>query len=161
MYQGHQLPFIVLQALNFIHSRKPTKSLTAWKIISHTMSSVTKPWTASGGYSSSSARSRRQQAPPPPETLRPCQLKLRVSCGIYGIPNECLSHLPRHPLVHLARLFNYCLRLSHFRKSWKEAKIIMLPKPGKDPKFPQNLRPISLLSTTGKLVNYSKQTCTI
>jgi hypothetical protein len=26
-----------------------------------------------------------------------------------------------------------------------------LPKPGKDPKFPQNLSPISLLSTTGKL----------
>jgi hypothetical protein len=26
-----------------------------------------------------------------------------------------------------------------------------LPKPGKDPKFPQNLSPISHLSTTGKL----------
>jgi hypothetical protein len=51
----------------------------------------------------------------------------------------------------LTHLFNHCLRLSHFPKSWKEAKIITLPKPGKDPKFPQNLRPSSLLSTTGKL----------
>jgi hypothetical protein len=55
------------------------------------------------------------------------------------------------PLVHLTNLFNHCIRLSHFPKSWKEAKIITLPKPGKDPKLPQNLRPISLLSTTGKL----------
>jgi hypothetical protein len=29
--------------------------------------------------------------------------------------------------------------------------MIALRKPGKDPKFPQNLSPISLLSTTGKL----------
>jgi hypothetical protein len=51
----------------------------------------------------------------------------------------------------LTHLINHCLQLSHFPKPWKEAKIIALPKPGKDPKFPQNLRPISLLSTTGKL----------
>jgi hypothetical protein len=94
----------------------------------------------------------------PPERIRPCDLqklisslKLRMSCAIDGIPNECIRYLPRRPLVHLTHLFNLCLRLSHFPKSWKEAKIITLPKPGKDPKFPQNLRPISLLSTTGKL----------
>jgi hypothetical protein len=49
-------------------------------------------------------------------------------------------HLPRGPLL-----------LSHFPEYLKEAKVITLPKHGKDPTFPQNLRPISFLSTTGKL----------
>jgi hypothetical protein len=90
--------------------------------------------------------------------IRPCEvqkliksLKLRNTCGIDGIPNECLRYLPRRPLVYLTHLFNHCLRLSHFPNPWKEAKIITLPKLGKDLKFPQNLRPIILLSKTGKL----------
>jgi hypothetical protein len=94
----------------------------------------------------------------PPERIRPRDLqklinslKLKKSCGIDGIPNECLRHLPRQLLVHLTHLFNHCLRLCHFPKSWKEAKVITLPKPGKHPEFPQNLRQIGLLSTTGKL----------
>jgi hypothetical protein len=48
-------------------------------------------------------------------------------------------------------LFNHCIRLLHFPTSWKEAKVVALPKPGKDPKFPQNLHPIGLLSSTGKV----------
>jgi hypothetical protein len=79
-------------------------------------------------------------------------LKLRTACGLDGILNECLRHLWRRPLVHLTHLFNHCVRLSHFPKPWKEAKFITLPKPGKDLKFPQNLRPIRFLSTTGKLL---------
>ena len=78
-------------------------------------------------------------------------LKKGKACGIDGIPNECLRHIPRRPLVHLTHLFNHCIRLSYFPEPWKVAKLITLPKPGRDPKFPQNLRPISLLSTTGKL----------
>jgi hypothetical protein len=94
----------------------------------------------------------------PPARIRPCDLqkllnslKLKKACGIDGIPNECIWHLPRRPLVHLTHLINHCFRLSHFPAPWKEANVIALPKPGKDPKFPQNLRPISLLSTTGKV----------
>jgi hypothetical protein len=90
----------------------------------------------------------------PPEIVRPCNvqklihtLKLRKACGIDGIPKDCLRHLSRSPLVHLTHLFNHCFRLSYFPSSWKEAKMIALVK---DPKFPQNLRPISLLSITGK-----------
>jgi hypothetical protein len=89
-----------------------------------------------------------------PQRIRPYDvqkliksLKLRKACGIDGIPIVCL----RRPLVNMTDLFNHCLRLPHFPNPWKEAKLITLPKPGKDPKFPQNLGPISLLSTTGKL----------
>jgi hypothetical protein len=38
-----------------------------------------------------------------------------------------------------------------FSSSLEGSKVVALPKPGKDPKFPQNLRQISRLSTTGKL----------
>jgi hypothetical protein len=67
------------------------------------------------------------------------------------LPNECLRYLPGRPLVHLTHLFNHCLLLSNFSKPWKEAKVITLPKPGNDPKFPKNLCLIGLSSTTGKL----------
>jgi hypothetical protein len=79
----------------------------------------------------------------PLERMRPCDvlkliktLKLQKACGIDGIPNECLRHLPRRPFVQLNHLFNHCIQLSQFPESWKEAKVITLPKPGKDPKFP-------------------------
>jgi hypothetical protein len=147
---------MVLQALNFTRLRKPTQLPTVSKISSHPMTVRLQPWTTGGGSSPSSARNCRQQSP---ERVRPCDLqkliyslKMRKACRLDGIPNECLRHLPRRPLVHLTHLFNHCVRLSHFPSSWKEAKIITLPKPGKDPKFPQNLRLISLLSTTGKLI---------
>jgi hypothetical protein len=90
----------------------------------------------------------------PSERIRPCDLqkllnslKLKKVCAIDGIPNENLRHLPRRPLVHLTHLINHCIRLSHFPKSLKEAKVVALP----DPKFPQNLCPIRILSSTGKV----------
>jgi hypothetical protein len=92
------------------------------------------------------------------EKVKPCDiqklvksLKLRKACGIDRVPNECLRNLPRRPLVHQTHLFNHCLRLPHFPKSCKDTKVITLAKPSTDPKFTPNLRPISLLSTTGKL----------
>ena len=80
----------------------------------------------------------------PPIRIRPREvqiliksLKLRKACGMDGIPNECLRHLPRRPLVHLTHLFNHCIRLSHFPSPWKVAKIITLPKPVRIPNSPK------------------------
>jgi hypothetical protein len=44
------------------------------------------------------------------------------NCGSDSIPNECLRKLPRRPLVQPTNLINRCIWLSHFPKSWKEAK---------------------------------------
>jgi hypothetical protein len=112
------------------------------------------PWKAGGKYGPRYTRNWGHSPLRKTQTMwleKINSLKLKKACRIDGIPNECLRYLPRRTLVHLTHLYNHCLRLSYFPNSWKEAKIITLPKPGKDPKFPQNLRPISLLSTTGKL----------
>jgi hypothetical protein len=47
-------------------------------------------------------------------------------------------------------LFNYCHRLLIFQ-DFEKAEVIILQKPGKDPKFNQVLRPINLLSTRGEI----------
>jgi hypothetical protein len=87
----------------------------------------------------------------PSVKFRPCDvskgirsIKLGKACGINGIPNKCLWHLPRRALFHKTYLFIQCLQLCHFPAPWKEAKIIALSK------FPQNLHLSSLLSTTRK-----------
>jgi hypothetical protein len=155
MDQGHQMLFMVLQASNFIRSIKPTQLLTLWKLSSHheLCGDNHERWVEADVQTLLNTVDTTH-----PQRIRPCDvqkiiksLKLKKACGIDGIPNECLRHFPRRPLVQLTHLFNHCFRLSSFPYSWKEAKIITFPKPSKDPKFSQNLRPISLLSTTGKL----------
>lgn len=70
--------------------------------------------------------------------------------GADGISNDHLKHMPRKPLVLLTRIINSCLLLQFFPTQWKTARLVPIPKPGKDHKLPENYRPISLLSTLGK-----------
>ena len=79
-------------------------------------------------------------------------LKSRKAAGPDGIQNIILQHLPRFVFKFIAKLFNRSLALNYFPTQWKEAKIIMLPKPGKDHTSPLNYRPISLLNSLGKLL---------
>ena len=51
----------------------------------------------------------------------------------------------------LRQIMNACLKYGHFPKGWKHATVIPVPKPGKDPSRPENLRPISLLEASGKI----------
>ena len=48
-------------------------------------------------------------------------------------------------------MFNAVLKWQHYPAVWKNARVISLRKPGKDPTLPSSYRPISLLDTVGKL----------
>ncbi|KAJ3631881.1 hypothetical protein MTP99_012986 [Tenebrio molitor] len=79
-------------------------------------------------------------------------LKVKKAPGPDNIPNKALKLLPDRVVVALTTIINASLRLCHFPSRWKKANVIFIPKPGKDPKFPQNHRPISLLSSIGKVL---------
>jgi hypothetical protein len=51
----------------------------------------------------------------------------------------------------LTYIFNAMLRLSYWAKQLKTAEIILIPKPGKDPKELTLYRPVGLLSTVNKI----------
>jgi hypothetical protein len=61
---------------------------------------------------------------------RPCDihklansLKLRKACGLDGILNECLRHLPRRPLVHLQIYFITTTGCTIFESLRKKQKL--------------------------------------
>lgn len=51
----------------------------------------------------------------------------------------------------LTKIFNACLALCYFPRTWRHAYVTAIPKPQKDVTIPSNYRPISLLSSTSKL----------
>lgn len=79
------------------------------------------------------------------------KLNGRKSPGDDGINNILIKHLPKRAIVLLTYIFNACLKIGYFPDSWKCAKVIPIPKPGKDLSSSKNYRPISLLSSISKI----------
>ncbi|GFT64520.1 probable RNA-directed DNA polymerase from transposon X-element [Trichonephila clavipes] len=79
------------------------------------------------------------------------KLNIRKAPGHDQIKNIALKSLPMNAITHLTKIFNKCLLLQHFPQIWKHCTISLLPKKNKDPKFPLNYRPISLISCVAKL----------
>ncbi|GFX91422.1 probable RNA-directed DNA polymerase from transposon X-element [Trichonephila clavipes] len=67
------------------------------------------------------------------------------------ITNRMLKNFPIKLILILTILINKILKFNHFPDNWKEAIIFSINKPDKDPHLASSYRPISLLSTIGKL----------
>ena len=71
--------------------------------------------------------------------------------GNDGVSYGVMKLLSNSSKKIICDLINLCLLQNVFPKAWKEAKVTMVPKPGRDKKLAANYRPISLLSCIGKL----------
>lgn len=80
-------------------------------------------------------------------------LKTTSASGPDQVSNKMLRNLDRQAVAALTKYFNECLETGTLPKQWRDARVIFIPKPGK-PINPDNLRPISLTSCLGKLLEH-------
>jgi hypothetical protein len=78
-------------------------------------------------------------------------INLKKAPGPDNITGKAIKSLPIEGHVVLMHIMNGINRLHHVPKIWKQAKIILIPKPGKDPSKTNSYRPISLLPIFSKI----------
>lgn len=81
-----------------------------------------------------------------------CHLPSGKAPGLDGVPNAVVKQACATDPDALLNVFNRCLELGEFPRLWKKAKLVLIHKGAdKPPDEPSSYRPISLLSTVGKL----------
>lgn len=82
-------------------------------------------------------------------------LKLRTTSapGPDGVTNKALRNLDAKSVAALTQYANECWHSGKIPQEWKHAKLVFIPKPGKKMDI-ANLRPISLTSCLGKLIEH-------
>ncbi|KAM7307743.1 hypothetical protein ISCGN_011379 [Ixodes scapularis] len=81
-------------------------------------------------------------------------LNSRSAPGPDGVSNRALKNLDDRSMEQLTDYINTCWRRGSLPRQWKTAKMILIPKPGKPPSL-DNLRPISLTSCVGKVMEHA------
>lgn len=80
-------------------------------------------------------------------------LNSRSAPGPDRVTNRTLRNLDDQSIEALTDYYNECWKTGKLPRQWKKAKMILIPKPGKPPD-PENLRPISLTSCVGKVLEH-------
>ena len=69
-----------------------------------------------------------------------------------GVPTRLWKDVAGVLAPRLMRLFDRCLSGGKFPVLWKEARMVLLPKPGRSSNSPSDYRPVCLLDGAGKLL---------
>ncbi|GBM94235.1 hypothetical protein AVEN_154445-1 [Araneus ventricosus] len=79
------------------------------------------------------------------------KLNIKKTCGRDGITNKMIKNIPSTMVFAFTEIINNIFNFNYFPNAWKTAVVVPVLKPRKDPTFPENYRPISLLSTLSKI----------
>lgn len=74
------------------------------------------------------------------------RLKTNKSPGLDVLMAEFYKSFRDQLIPHLLNLFRTCLEKKGFPQTWREAKLVLIPKEEKDPAHPDAYKPISLLN---------------
>ncbi|KAM7284944.1 hypothetical protein ISCGN_031942 [Ixodes scapularis] len=85
------------------------------------------------------------------------RLRTKSAPGPDGITNKMLRNLDDTSIGYLTEYMQECWDKGELPQQWKSANVTLIPKPGKPPQL-GNLRPISLTSCIGKLMEHVIQT---
>lgn len=80
-------------------------------------------------------------------------INCRSVAGPDKVTNKALRNLNDAAITALTRFYNECWRTGRLPRKWKTARTVLIPKPGKPPHI-ENLRPISLTSCLGKVLEH-------
>ncbi|CAB0041799.1 unnamed protein product, partial [Trichogramma brassicae] len=80
------------------------------------------------------------------------RIKDHTAPGPDGVQNAAIKiAIATHPDIFL-QVYTACLRTGVFPACWKRQRLVLLPKPGKQPEEPSSYRPLCMLDTAGKIL---------
>lgn len=82
------------------------------------------------------------------------ELNTRSAPGLDRVSNKALRNLDDESISRFVSYINECWQRGSLPEAWKRARVIMIPKPGKQVAL-DNLRPISLTSCVGKVLEHA------
>lgn len=80
-------------------------------------------------------------------------INCKSAAGPDRVANKALRNLGDAAIASLTKFYNERWRAGRLPKQWKTARTVLIPKPGKPPNI-DNLRPISLTSCVGKVLEH-------
>lgn len=69
-----------------------------------------------------------------------------------GLPQKIYRTFKIDLLPHLQHLVEYCSKEGEIPPSWRGARLVLIPKEGKDQKTPAAYRPLSILNMDYKIL---------